>query len=189
MKKLLSVLVMLMFVCSIAYVCMADSLTTRMTSYKTLTTATSAEAGTNAALAAATGFGIGAPTGSVDLLYSGSDSYANAIVLIAKATGAANTDTATQYVYGVVDQGPPQLIASIVWTFGDARSDGATATSLWADTAVVTATHITTVTVADSAANRVVSVQFDATGYRYIYSLFTAQTGSPTLMTSLYRAY
>ena len=175
-----------------------STLSTRMTSYRTLETLTdvASDGLTNDLdddLAAATGFAIGPKTGEVDLLSAhgaGEETYSNRVVLVLHATGAAAEDTLTQKIYGRVDGGAPQLIASIVWTIGAARVDGSTATYLWADTAVVTSTHFFDVLDADGdGSDRVCSVGFDAAGYRYLYSLITAQTGDPTIVTSLYRVY
>jgi len=167
-----------------------DALGTTMGSYRTLNTLASATAAVDTDLAAATGYGIGAPTGSVDLQAHGGANEvttANAVSLVLNATGALATDTLTQKIYGITDQGPPQLIASIVWTMGTALADGTTAGYLWAGTAVVTSTHASTIVAADSASNRVCSVSFDCTGFRYLYGLITAQTGDPLIITSLYR--
>jgi len=189
MKRLFLCIILLVFLLGAA-----STVTTHLSSYQSFHSVADAASAVDTDLAAATGYGIGAVSGELDLKgvhgAGGSDTFANSVVLSVHATGAADGDTLTQKVYGRVDGGPPQLIASIVWTIGTARADGSTATYLWADTAVVTDTHITTVTVADGGgSNRVCSVQFDATGYRYIYGLFTAQTGDPTLCTCLYRVY
>lgn len=174
--------------------CMATTLSTRTGSSRTLDTLTDASNAVDTDLTAASGYNTTAISGELDLVKAaggGSDTYVNAISMILKAVTAADGDTLTQKLYGRVDSGPPQLVASIVWTIGTARTDGSTATLLWADTAVVTSTHITTITVADGAGggNRVASVTFDVTGYRYLHSLITAQTGDPTLITVLYRYY
>ena len=169
------------------------ALLSKLLSYGTLNSLASATAAVDTDLAAATGYAVGAPAGSVDLLVergAGEETYANAPVLTLNATGAADGDTLTQKIYGIADSGPPQLIMSIVWTIGTARADGATATFLWADTAVVTSTHATTIVVADGGgSNRVCSVFFDVTGYRHLKGYITAQTGDPVLITSNYRVY
>ena len=193
MKKYLVLLLMLSVVlCFGSY----SSLTTRVAPYATLDTLTDASSAVDTDLAAATGYNTAIPTGSIDLPQtaradSGSRSaYANLVSLILNAVTAADGDTLTQKLYGVTVDGPPQLIASIAWTIGTARADGTTATYLWADTAVVTSTHIKTLVVADGGgSNRVCSVTLDCTGYRYLYSLITAQTGDPTLITVLYRYF
>lgn len=171
----------------------ASTLTTRISSYRVLDTLTDASSAVDSDLAAASGYGTSAITGEVDLLKTsgaGSDTYANAIVVTLNATGAADGDTLTQKIYGRVDSGPPQLVISIVWTIGTARADGATATFLWADTAVVTSTHLIEIKTADNAGgDRVASVMLDFTGYRYAKSLITGQTGDPVLITSNYRIY
>ncbi len=192
MKKKLIILALIM-----TFLCMgASSLTTRIDSYKTLDTLTNAASAVDSDLTAASGYGIisagGPQTGEVDMKIEGGsrDTYANNIVLTLAAVTAADGDTLTEKLYGRVDSGPQQLIASIVWTIGTARTDGSTATLLWADTAVVTSTHIITITVADGGgSNRVCSVALDLGAYRYVKSLITAQTGDPTLITVYYRTY
>ena len=127
----------------------------------------------------------GIPDGSVDLLEAGSVTDSNAISLILYATGDAAA-TVTQKIYGICDQGPPQLIASVVWTLGTAtRATGVR----WAGSVAITDTHMTTVGTADSGNNRVASVNFDTTGFRYIKSVFTAKSGTVTTTTCLYRGY
>ena len=183
MKKVLSktllcasILVLLVFVIG------AASLTTRVSSYRTLHTVTDVNVTPDTDLIATTGYTIGVPSGSTDLLVkagSGKNMYANSISIILSATDSADGDTITEKLYGVIDGGPPQLIASIVWTIGTARLVVGTATNLWADTAVVTSTHITTIKVADGGgSNRVCSVTLDFTGYRYVKGLFTAEIGA-----------
>lgn len=144
-------------------------------------------------LAAATGYTINQPTGSISLLDNTKGGKAlvdNAISIIVHAQSAADGDTVTEKIYGAALNGPPQLIASIVWTIGTARVDGATATYLWADGADVTSSHIRSITIADgNGSNRICSVTFDLTGYAYLLGLWTADTGDPTTVTALYRGY
>jgi len=170
---------------------MGNNLLTTMGPYGVLRQIADASSAVDSDLSAATGFAINnRPTGSVDLQdISGAskETEANAVTITLNATGAADGDTLTQKVYGISDGGPPQLICSIVWTIGTARADGSTATYLWADTAVATDTHIATVKTADSGNDRVACVSFDATGYKYLYAPITAQTGDPTIVTSLFR--
>jgi hypothetical protein len=190
MKKLLSVLIMLMFVCSIAYVCMADSLTTRVMSYQTLNSI--ADAVDTALSTDPNNFAIGAISGEVDLLANrgaGSETYANAVEVVFYGTGASANDALTQQIYGRAEGGPPQLICSIAWVLGTAHVVDGTTTTLWADTATVTDTHITTVNSADSGNNRVCTVQFDATGFRYIFGEITVDTNDTDTAVCLYRAY
>ncbi len=179
--------------CGVLILAMGAALRTRISSYRTLDTLASATAAVDTDLTPASGYGTTKITGEVDLLRAdggGKNTYVNSVVLLLKASSAANGDTLTQKLYGRVDGGPPQLIASIVWTIGTARTDGSTATLLWADTAVVTSTHVTTITVADGGgSDRVCSVSLDVQGYRYLHSLITAQTGDPTLITVLYRHF
>lgn len=170
---------------------MASSLTTRAASYKTFHVVANLSTTPDTALTGA-GFAIGVPTGSVDLLDepgAGEDTHANMISLLSHVVTGADNDTITQIVYGIAEQGPPQTIMSIVWTIGTAQVD-ATATNLWAEHAVVTSFHPTAITVGGVAAgNGVGCVNFDATGFRYIFGLWTADSGDPTTTTSLYRYF
>lgn len=168
-------------------------LITTLSSYKTLNTLADASSALDTDLAAASGYTIGAISGEIDLLTeygSGTQTKANSIQVIVKAKTAADGDTLTHKIYGRNDQGPPQLLSSIIWTIGTARFTAATATDLWADTASVTSTHFVSIGTADAAGgNRVASISFDVTGYRYLLGLFTDQTGDPTETTALYKVY
>ncbi len=163
--------------------------------YESFHTLADAAAAVDTAIAAASGFGMGAapPTGSIDLRAvqgAGSVMKGNKIGVIMNATGAADGDTLTEMIYGIADGGPPQLLASIAWTIGTARADGSTATHLWADTATVTDAGAAADVVMDGGgSNRVCQVELDVSGYRYIYGLFTAQVGDMTLVTSYVRCY
>ena len=168
-------------------------LTTGLSSYKTLHAVTDIDGTPDSDLTASAGYDVGKPSGAVDLWVldgAGKHLKVNTISIIVHATDAANGDTVTEKIYGAAEAGPPQLIASIVWTIGQARADGTTATFLWADTAVVTSSHLKTITVADgSGSNRVCSVTLDLTGYRYVFGRWTAETGAPELITALYRSF
>jgi hypothetical protein len=160
------------------------NLTTRTGAWKTLGSVANVTTGADTDLAAATGYSA-APAGELDLLAAGDITQDNRLVLILYATADENA-TITQKIYGRNEGGPPQLIGSIVWTIGQAiRGTGIR----YADTAVVTDTHLTAIETADSGNNRVVSVLFDATGYRYIKTLFTGSTNTITASTCLYRGY
>jgi hypothetical protein len=126
------------------------------------------------------GNGALVPKNLQDMWGAGDETEANAVQLICHATSSDN-DTCTMSLYGFADQGPPIYVGSIVWTFGTAiRSTGVR----WADTAVPTFEHITTATAADSGNNRVASVTFDATGYKYLYGIVhTTTTGAATAIT------
>lgn len=169
----------------------AASLTTRISSYKILHSTSninSADTDPNAR----DGYRIATTSGEVDLLVkagAGSNTYANALSLIVHVDTGADGDTVTQVLYGRAEQGPKQRIASIVWKIGTAQVD-ATTTNLWAETATVTSSHITNITVAGADGdNRVGSVTFDATAYRYIKGYWTADSGDPCGVTCLYRVY
>jgi len=167
-------------------------MSTTISSYRTLDTVADLANTPDTDLAAATGFFPGAITGEIDVLKdcgAGYKTLASNICLILHVTGGANGDTVTQVIYGRVDGGPPQRIASIVWKIGLAQVDG-TATNLWAETATVTSKHVSTITVAgDDGDDMPGCVIFDLAGYRYIKSYFTADTGDPTIATCLYRYF
>lgn len=190
MKSLLTLLAL----CLLITLCFANPLSTRITSYRTLNVVADI-ATTDDDDLTTTGYAPAAKSGEVDLMgghqAGGTGSYANAVVMIVKADDASADETVTQKLYGRVDGGPPQLIASIVWTLGTALADGSTADYLWADTAVVADYHITEIVVSDGDGNnRVASVALDATGYRYLYSIFTAtSSATATTTTCLYRVY
>lgn len=171
---------------------MASALATKTGSYKTLHTIADVATTPDTDLAAATGYFLaaGPMSDAVDLVDNdgvAGKTEANAVQLIMHATDATDGDTLTQSIYGQADSGPPQLIASIVWTIGLAQVS-ATATELWADTAVVTSTHLKPVTVSDGAGgDSIASVSFDVTGFRYLKAFVTAETGDPVIITTLYR--
>jgi hypothetical protein len=153
-----------------------SSLTTRISSYTNLVVSA---AGAETDLVAATGYNVGVPAPGTtalapkDLLQkfgSRYDTYANNIGLVCSAS-AANDDSATMSLYGIVDGGAPERIASLVWDFGTAIKSG---TIRWADTCTATGTHVTAVTATDSGNNRICKVTFDATGYRYLYGIVHA---------------
>lgn len=164
-------------------------LTTGISSYKTLH---SIGDSVDTDLAAATGYFPGKPTGAVDLQVldgAGKHLKVNSISIIVRATGAADGDAITEKLYGAAEAGSPQLIASIAWVIGQAQVS-ATATELWADTAAVTSSHMRTITVADGGgSNRICSVTFDLTGYRYVLGKFTVDTGDTDTIVALYRSF
>lgn len=169
-------------------------LTTGLSSYKTFHTIADINVTQDNDLLAGSTLGVGKPSGSVDLQIldsAGKHLKVNSFSIIVHATSATNGDDFTEKIYGAAEQGPPQLIASIQWTLGLARVDGSEATYLWADQAVVTSTHMRTITVADGAGgdNRICSVTFDLTGYRYVLGKWTADSGDPDAVTALYRSF
>lgn len=173
----------------IAIACGASALKTKMWGYGTLVISA---AGAETDLIAATGYSITLPTpggtlGPLDLQrYGYSETSANAVEIIAFATCNDN-DTCTLSLYGIAanNTGPPEKIASLVYIFGTAlKSTGIR----WADTCTVTDAHITTVKATNSANNEVVKVDFDATGYRYLYAIIhTTTTGAATVITLILR--
>lgn len=172
------------------------TLTTGLSSYKTFHTIADIDT-PDTDLAAATGYfpitsPTDKPTGAVDLQVldgAGKHLKVNNFSIIVHVTAGADGDTVTEKVYGAAEQGPPQLIASIVWTIGQAQVS-ATATELWAHAATVTSTHMKTITVADGGSNdRICSVTLDLTGYRYVLGKWTADSGDPDIVTALYRSF
>ena len=180
---------MILFI-PIAALAMGAMLTTRTSEYKTFHSIADIDT-PDIDLAVATGFNIAVPAGAINLTKAQShDSQANAVSLIVHATAADDADTVTQKIYGVSVAGAPQLIASVVWTIGLARADGTTATFLWAEHAVVTDYHTTTIAVGGTpGGDGVGCISFDATGFQYIYGLWTADSGDPDIVTCLYRHY
>lgn len=169
------------------------TLTTGLSSYKSFHTIADINSAVDTDLAAATGYFPGKPAGAVDLWVldgAGKQIKVNSFSIIVHTTEGTDGDTLTEKVYGAAEQGPPQLIASIVWTIGQAQVS-ATATELWAHAATVTSTHMKTITVADGgSADRICSVTFDLTGYRYVLGKWTAESGgTPHLVTALYRSF
>lgn len=169
-------------------------LTTGLSSYKTFHTIADINSAQDNDLTAASTLGVGKPSGAVDLQIldaAGKHLKVNNFSIIVHTTEGTNDDLLTEKIYGVAEQGPPQLIASIIWKIGLARVDGSTATLLWAQAATVTSTHMRTITVADGGENdRICSVTFDLTGYRYVLGLWTAESGgTPHLVTALYRSF
>lgn len=166
------------------------TLTTKVSPYKTFHVV--ADINTPDSALATTGFDIGVPVGAIDLLDeegAGQDTFANTISLLTHVVTGADGDTVTQIVYGISEQGPPQQIMSIIWTIGTAQVDG-TATNLWAEHAVVTSSTTRTIHVTGlTGANGVGSIDFDVTGFRHIYGVWTADSGDPTIVTSLYRYF
>ena len=169
------------------------TLTTGLSSYRTLHECASLYDAPDTDLVAASTMIIGKPSAAVDLWTldgAGKHLKINSMSIIVHATTAADGDTVTEKIYGAAEAGPPQLIASIVWSIGTARPIAATATTLWADTAAVTSTHMKTITVADGGgSDRICSVTFDLTGYRYVLGLWTADSGDPVTVTALYRTF
>lgn len=169
------------------------TLTTGLSSYKTFHTIADINTLTDNALGVTDYYPGVRPTGAVDLQILdavGKHLKVNNISIIVHTTEGTNDDTLTELIYGQAEQGPPQLIASIVWKIGQAQVS-ATVTELWAQDATITSSHMRTITKADGGDNdRICSVTFDLTGYRYIIGRWTAETGSsPHLVTALYRSF
>ena len=166
------------------------TLTTGLSSYRTLHEIADT---VDTDLAAASTFIIGKPSGAIDLHTldgAGKHLKVNSISMIAYATATANGEVVVSRVYGAAENGPPQLIANISWTIGTARPIAATSTTLWADTATVTSSHMRTITVADGGgSDRVCSVTLDLTGYRYILGLWITDANDTDSIVCLYRTF
>ncbi len=179
-------------VCIVLFVMGAATLTTRTASYTNLVVSA---AGAETDLVAASGYNVGVPAPGTtalepkDLLKkfgAGKDSYANAIELICYAT-ASDNNTTEMSLYGISDGGPPLRMAGLVYIFGTAiRSSGVR----WADTCTVTDVHGKTIAASDSGNDRVVKVNFDVSGYRYLYMIVHGTaTGAATAITVQMRPY
>ena len=166
------------------------TLTTGLSSYRTLHEIADT---VDTDLTAAAGFTIGKPDDAIDLWTldgAGKHLKVNSISMIAYATGTANGEVVVNRIYGIAEGGPPQLICNISWTLGTARPIAATSTTLWADTAAVTSTHMKTITVADGGgSDRVCSVTLDLTGYRYILGLWITDANDTDSIVCLYRTF
>jgi len=185
-RKYLSVLVVL------AVFCMAPTTTTKVLGYKNLLVSA---AGAETDLVAATGYTVGIPTAASTALGpkrlikqfgAGQETYANVTELLCYATASDNNNVDIS-IYGGHGSGPPEYLGNFFWTFGTAiRSSGVR----WADSCVVTGTHIKTIAVADSGNDRVVKVAFDAIGYEYLYAIaHTTTTGAATNITVIMRPF
>ena len=137
---------------------------------------------------------ISGSTNFVDLQHPGINkgSRANRIQFIfshGNGTGDADATTSVFELWGQGLDGPRQAICTIALTGGKAELVASTDDNVWADTAVVTSYHATTITVADSAADRVVSVTLDVTGFRFLQGLFTGGGSTSIITTAYYRYY
>ncbi len=180
--------------------CMGAELTTTISNFSTLYQNTDVAGSPDTTLltgAPTTAFTINAISGStnfVDLLHPNTrfkGSRANAITLIFTHSHATDADGTTSVfeLWGQNLDGPRQAICSIALTAGKAEVVASTDENTWVDTAVVTSYHATTITVADSAADRVVSVTLDVTGFRYLQGLFTGGGSTAVIATAYYRYY
>ena len=128
----------------------------------------------------------------VDLRHRTKKSRANAIQMIfshGNGTGDADGTTSVFELWGQNLGGARQLICEIALTGGTAELVASTDDNTWVDTAVVTSYHPTTITVADSAADRIVSVTLDVTGYGFLQGLFTGGGSTSIITTAYYRYY
>jgi hypothetical protein len=107
----------------------------------------------------------------------------NAACLIFYQGGDASDDTnSTANIWGYAKTGPAEWICDLTFTTGDAIVNDVT-TSMWIDTATIdTQTHIKTVSVADSANERIAKVAFDVVGLKYIYVEVVELTTDTTLV-------
>ncbi len=122
----------------------------------------------------------------------GKDSYTNAVeivVLHGNGTGDADATTSVLELYGSNDSGPRMPLMTVACTAGKAEIVAGTDDNTWVDTMVVTSYYSKTITVTDSATDRIARLSFDLTGFRYIEALFTGG-GSTSIITVAYiRSY
>lgn len=174
---------------------MAATLTSRVVSYQNLVV--SAAGGESRLTTASADYNIGVPSPGTEALApkdllakwgGGKNTYANAVELVCFATGVEN-NTIEMALYGISDGGPPEQIAEIIWILGTARHTSTTI--LWADTCTISAdTHATTLVASDSTNNRIVRLNFDVIGYRYLYAIaYGTATGAATNITVMMRPY
>jgi len=119
------------------------------------------------------------------------ETLANAVVLTCYATASAD-DTCEMEIYGIpsnAEDTAPERIADLVWIFGTARHTGSTV--LWAGTcSIANDWHISGVTASDSGNNVIAKLDFDTTGYRYLYAIaYGTATGAATGITVQMRPY
>lgn len=191
MKKVLTFLILV----GLLFMIGGSSVTTRVHSYQNLVVSA---AGAESRLATASAdYNVGVPAPGTTALEpknllkifgAGKDTYANAVELICFATATAD-NTCEMALYGVSGNGPPEQIAEIIWIFGTARHTSTTI--LWADTCTISAdTHPTALVASDSGNNRVVKLNFDVTGYQYLYAIaYGTATGAATNITVMMRPY
>ncbi len=190
MKKLIIAVIL---VAAVTWIFTVDaSLTTTTSGVEPLVVSA---AGGESALAtgATTDFNPGVPApGTValapkDLMKRDGETMFNAVSLTCYATATAN-DTAEMTLYGVSIDSAPIRIGQVTWTFGTARHTSTTV--LWADTCVPTSFHATTLQASDIGNNFIANLNFDVTGYRYLYGIVHGTaTGAATNITVLMRPY
>ena len=174
---------------------MASSLTTRMGQYNTLhTTADVADTPDTTLLANIAAYAINGISADVDLTKHGDnkDTFANAMEIIVTHSHGSDADGTTSVLelHGAVDGGPRQPICTIALTGGKAQFIAGSDLITWVDTAVVTSTHSGTITVSDSATDRIARITIeDLTGFRYIEGLFTGAGSTAVTATALYRYF
>ncbi|HEB26659.1 MAG TPA: hypothetical protein ENI05_02630 [Porticoccus sp.] len=174
---------------------MASSLTTRMAQYSTLYTNTDVAGSPDTTLLAnIAAYTINGISASVDLTVHGDskDTFANAMEIIVTHSHGSDADGTTSVLelHGAVDGGPRQLICTIALTGGKAQFIAASDLITWVDTAVVTSFHSGTITVSDSATDRIARITIkDLTGYRFIQGLFTGAGSTAVTATALYRYF
>ena len=155
-------------------------LTTVMGSYRTLyTTADVAGTPDTTLLANVDAYAInGISSTAFDMKEAwgaGDETKGNAVEMIFSHSAGADADGTTSVfeLHGAVDGGPRQPICTIALTGGKARVVAASDLITWVDTAVVTSMSSVTISKADDAADRIVRITLDLTGFRYLEGLFT----------------
>ena len=122
----------------------------------------------------------------------GKNAYANTVEIIVShgnGTGDADATTSVLELYGSNDSGPRVPLMTVACTAGKAELVASTDDNTWVDTMVVTSYHSKTITVTDSATDRIARLSFDLTGFRYIEALFTGGGSTSIITTAYIRAY
>ena len=121
----------------------------------------------------------------------GKNAFANTVEIIASFSDASDADgkVATLEIYGSNDSGPRMPIADIAYTGGKAEVVPGTDLVTWCDTATVISYHSKTITKTDDAADRIVRISFDLTGFRYIEGLWVDAGATATTAIAYIRSY
>lgn len=115
----------------------------------------------------------------------GKNAHANNVEIIVTHSHATDADATTSVLelYGSNDSGPRMPLMTIACTGGKAERVAGVDEVVWVDTMVATTFHSKTITVTDSATDRIARTSFDLTGSRYIEGLFTG--GGSTAVTAI----
>jgi hypothetical protein len=109
------------------------------------------------------------------------EEWNNAEIIFKFPSTAADGDTADFNLWGYTEKGPKEWICEVSATAGTATFAG-DATGHYGDTIVVaTQGHFSTVSVNDSATNRIAKLTLDLGGYKYISAEFSAASLTGTV--------